>query len=364
MKNLISALLFLAFLFSCSQPAHYTVSGTLDEFPEGIIYLQKRAEGEFVKIDSAEVKDGLFTISGTVEIPEMYYLTIEGKRGSAAIWIENSEITFTAHADSLYKAEITGSAIQDEYTAFQDKIRDIYDQTREPYQKYREAKQNNDEKTMKQLEKMMDSIYDSAEQFQKDWIRDNPSSYIAPSAIQRISYGMEAEEIEEYLALLDPSLANTAAVADLKERVEILKKVAVGKPALDFTQNDQEGNPVTLSSLYGSYLLVDFWASWCGPCRQENPNVVACYKEFHDKGFDIIGVSLDQDKESWLKAIEDDKLTWTHVSDLKGWGNVVSDMYGINSIPSNMILDREGIIIEKNLRGDDLRNKLAELMPE
>lgn len=364
MKNVISLLLFLAFLFSCSQPAQYTINGTLEEYPEGKIYLQKRADGEFVKIDSAEVTEGLFTITGTVEIPEMYYLSIEGKRGSAAIWIENSEMTLTAHADTLYKAEITGSAVQDEYTAFQDEVRDIYEQTREPYQKYREAEENNDEETMKQLDEMTDSIYDSAEQFQKDFIRKNPSSYIAPSALQRISYSMETEEIEEFLALLDPSLATTAIVADLKERVEKLKKVAIGQPAIDFTQNDQEGNPVTLSSLYGSYLLIDFWAAWCGPCREENPNVVACYKEFHDKGFDVIGVSLDEDKEAWLKAIEDDGLTWTHVSDLKGWGNAVSNMYGVNSIPSSMILDKEGIIIEKNLRGEDLKNKLAELMPE
>jgi peroxiredoxin len=364
MKNVISVLFFLALLFSCSQPSQYTINGTLEEFPEGLIYLQKRAEGELVKIDSAEVTDGMFTFTGIVEIPEMYYLSIEGKRGSAAIWIENSDITLTAHADTLYKAEITGSAVQDEYAAFQDEIKVIYEQTREPYQKYQEADENGDEETMKQMEEIMDSIYESAEQYQKDWIRKNPSSYIAPSAIQRISYSMEAEEIEEFIALLDPSLASTAIVADLKEKVEILKKVAVGQPAIEFTQNDTEGNPVTLSSLYGSYILVDFWAAWCGPCRQENPNVVACYKEFHDKGFDIIGVSLDQDKEAWLKAIEDDGLTWTQVSDLKGWGNVVSDMYGINSIPSSLLLDRKGVIIGKNLRGDDLKNKLAELMPE
>jgi len=364
MKNVISILLLLALVISCSQTPQYTINGTLEGSSEELIYLQKRGDGEFIKIDSALVTEGMFTFTGVVEIPEMYYLSIEGKRGSAAIWIENSEITLTAHADTLYQAEITGSAVQDEYTAFQDELSEIYEQSRELYQKYREAKQNGEEESMKKLEEMMDSISDSADQFQKDWIKKNPSSYIAPSALQRISYGMEADEIEEYLGLLDPSLANTAIVTDLKERIEILKKVAIGQPAIDFTQNDTEGNPVTLSSLYGNYILVDFWAAWCGPCRQENPNVVACYEEFHDKGFEIIGVSLDRTEEDWLKAIEDDGLTWTQVSDLKGWGNEVSDMYGINSIPSSLLLDKEGIIIGKSLRGDDLKNKLAELMPE
>jgi peroxiredoxin len=364
MNNVISILLFLASLFSCAQPSRFTIKGTLGEFPTGMVYLQKRIGDEFVKIDSAQVTEGMFTLTGTADIPEMHYLTIEGKRGSVMIWIENSDITLTAHADTLYRAEIRGSAVHDEYNAYQDEVRKIYEQTRDPYQKYRQAQEINDEETMKQMEDLMDSIYEAAEQFQKDYIHKNPSSFITPSVLQRISYGMEADEIEEYLALLDSSLASTAIVADLKDRVEILKKVAIGQPAIDFTQNDQDGNPVTLSSLFGNYLLMDFWAAWCGPCRQENPNVVACYERFHDKGFDVIGVSLDREKEAWLKAIGDDGLTWTHVSDLKGWNNEVSNMYGVNSIPHNLLLDKEGIIMAKNLRGEDLRNKLAELMPD
>ncbi len=143
-----------------------------------------------------------------------------------------------------------------------------------------------------------------------------------------------------------------------------MKKVAIGKKATDFTMNDTEGNPVTLSSLYGKYLLIDFWAAWCSPCRAENPNLVATYNKYKAKGFQILGVSFDKTKNDWLKAIKDDHLTWLQVSDLKGWGNEAGKLYGIGSIPSNVLLDPDGIIIAKGLRGDDLNNKLKEIFGE
>ena len=146
------------------------------------------------------------------------------------------------------------------------------------------------------------------------------------------------------------------------DRVEILRSVQIGQPAPDFTQNDTAGNPLTLSSLKGKYLLVDFWASWCSPCRTENPNVVEAWKKYHKKGFDILGVSLDRNRDKWIEAIDKDDLTWNHVSDLQYWSNAAAKLYGVNLIPANVLLDPEGIIIGRNLKGEDLQLELEGIL--
>jgi peroxiredoxin len=186
-------------------------------------------------------------------------------------------------------------------------------------------------------------------------------SVVSAYVVYSNAYQYDETDIEPVLNNFDSAILGSIYVKKLSEQVEILKRVAVGQPAIDFTMNDMQGNPVTLSSLYGKYLLVDFWASWCGPCRRENPNVVAAYNKFNDQGFEILGVSFDKNKDKWLQAVEDDRLTWKQVGDLKGWGNEAGKLYAIKSIPSNILLDPKGIIIAKNLQGEDLLAQLNKL---
>jgi peroxiredoxin len=174
---------------------------------------------------------------------------------------------------------------------------------------------------------------------------------------------MEPDEIEAAITAMDTVISNLPQIQSLKERLAVMKSVAIGQKAPDFTLNNVEGSPVALSSKIGTkLLLVDFWAAWCGPCRQENPNVVKVYNEFNKKGFDVFGVSLDQEKDAWVKAINDDKLTWTHVSDLQYWSSAAAKIYAVNAIPANFLLDETGTIIGKNLRGEDLYNKVNEIL--
>ena len=363
MRNLVILFVITLALYSCSGPS-FEINGTIAEYPEGTVLLEQRVESEWVTIDSATVTGGFFTLAGQVEIPDVYFISLPGKRGKAMLFLENSDITFTSHVDSLIAATITGSSVQDEYTAFNDEQNKIVNGVRELYGKYREALSSGDEVLAASLEEEVDEAYNKIEEFQKNFITENPASFIAPQILNDIHYSMEGEELEEYLNKFDPALSASSIVKSLTKRVEVLKSVAVGKLAPDFTQNDVNGNPVTLSSLRGNYLLIDFWAAWCGPCRRENPNVVVAYKKYHDRGFDILGVSLDNSKEDWMRAISDDRLTWTQVSDVKGWANDAAQLYGISSIPSNLLLDREGKIIFKNLRGEDLHTELENLLAE
>ncbi|NCB08713.1 MAG: TlpA family protein disulfide reductase [Bacteroidia bacterium] len=216
------------------------------------------------------------------------------------------------------------------------------------------------EEMMNQVEEM----YKSIGVLQTDFIKNNPASYVTPYFLSAVQYEKEVEELDLLVQSLDPKLQEIPSVVKLKEHIAKLKVVAVGQIAPDFTMNDPEGNPVKFSDIYAQneYTLLDFWASWCGPCRQENPNVVAVFLEFKEKGFGVFGVSLDRDRDAWLKAVQDDQLSWQHVSDLAYWQNAAAQLYAVNSIPSNLIVDRTGKIVAKNKRGDELRSTIAELL--
>jgi peroxiredoxin len=363
MKRIIYFFVLAAIVAACSSEPKYVVKANIKGSDSLTFILQKRDGAKIITLDSAISKGGIFRMEGVVEFPEQVQLVALNTRNRASFYLENTEITITGTLDSLLDANITGSKTQDEYKSFIALNKPFADKYQIFLNGYQAARAQNDTAKMSEIRNDAMALEKEMTELQKQFIRDNPASYFTPALIRSLSGDMNAQEIEESIAALDTNVAKVPVIQELKIRAAALKAVSVGQKAPDFTLNDVDGNPVSLSSKIGSkLLLVDFWAAWCGPCRQENPNVVKVYKEFNKKGFDVFGVSLDQSKDDWVKAIADDKLTWTHVSDLQYWNNAAAKLYAVNSIPANFLLDETGTIIARNLREEDLYNKVKEIL--
>ena len=337
-------------------------------------YLIHTTAGKNV-IDSTNIVNGEFSFHGNVAEPTAGIIVIDAKgvglrnmdRSADALnlYLEKGAISVNS-ADSVAKATITGSKTNDDNVKLREALKPVIAQAKAIMDEAKGASdalkidptfQNGVQQKYKVVQFQQENII-------KKFIQDNPDSFISLAALGSISgpTGDLAEE-EKYYNLLSPAVKQTESAKAFLTSLNALKLTAVGSMAPEFTQADTSGAPVKLSSFRGKYVLVDFWASWCMPCRQENPNVVRAYNKYKGKNFTILGVSLDRPdgKAQWLKAIKDDGLTWNQVSDLKYWNNEVASLYRISSIPQNFLIDPTGKIIAKNLRGVDLEVKLAEI---
>jgi peroxiredoxin len=358
----LSSILLLACTSRTINPG-YKVIGNIQGLKDKKVILFRYIDKDWQPVDTVNSSNGTFTFSGRVEIPEMYKIEVVDTLSPIPIFIDNNEINMVGNLDSLQNCKIAGSKVNEEYETFWG-AQKVYSLRMDSLSMIRKmAAESKDFKKQTMIESSMEALWNGQIESIRKYVFKNRSSVVsAYLAWSRLASNSDFTQLKTITASLDTTLNKSVYVKLLKEYMAVLKKVEIGQPAIDFTMNTPLGKPVKLSSFYGKYLLVDFWASWCSPCRGENPNVVKTYKKYKNKGFAILGVSFDQEKDSWLKAIKDDKLIWTQVSDLKGWSCEAGKLYAIRSIPSNVLIDPKGIIIAKNLEGGSLEKKLKEVL--
>jgi len=362
-KILVLAFAVAMVVVSCQlKPTEFTLKGKLEGTTEKPVTVSIYGIDGVNTLDTLQVTEGVVNYTTQLEQPVLVIVGIEKSRSRLSFFGENVAYTINGHLDSIADATVTGGALFAAYETISEAQDANQKRSNELRNEYNAAKQAGDTAKQNAIIQEYEEGEKKVEELQKEFVKANATSPVSAFLVRNM-YGYKTlAEMQEGLAMLDSTLAPSPYYMALVERINKLEKVAVGKVAPDFTMNDVDGQPLSLSAYKGKYVLIDFWASWCGPCRRENPHVVELYNEFNDKGFEILGVSLDQKKEAWLKAIEDDQLTWNQVSDLKGWKNEVAQLYGVSSIPHTVLLDKEGKIVAKNLRGDELRTKVAELL--
>lgn len=349
MKKSLFIVAAAALMCSCANKQQFVINGDVAGL-EGTVYL---LEGDSL-IDSAVVKEGKFQFKGIADAPGNRVLSdvAQGQPQGfiERIFIEPGVIVVTNDANDPERIQISGTPANDAASAYEDASTAL-------------GEEYNDSATTDQRR---DAIREEFDAMGLTTVEANRNNYFGVLLLHNFTYKLSGQELLDQIALFSPEMQQTKALAELKTAAQQKIKTEVGQPYIDITQNDAQGQPVSLKSVIDNpankYTLVDFWASWCGPCMGEVPVLVKTYAEFHAKGFEIYGVSFDKDKERWLGAVEENKMNWIQVSDLQLFDNQAARDYAVQGIPSNFLIDAQGVIVAKNLRGEELYEKVAELL--
>lgn len=379
MKKILFLASAVAVLASCKKTGdtEYIVSGTIKGIADGkMVLLQTQDEtGTLQSVDTVKVQKEKFVFEGKAEEPEMYLVQVEGVMGKIPFILEEGEIEMTIDKDSLPLSKVKGSYNNDELNAYKEKGWEVQKKMIK-FQQDNMAKMELAQKTKDMA--TIEALQKEYTQFQEDFIKQNdayvsshPKAFISALIIEGMfnQGAPDIKKIKGYYDQLDESVKNTKHGKKIKKQLDELskpvaavKELKAGDLAPDFTAPDTNGKAVSLKQSMGKITVIDFWASWCNPCRAENPNMVALYKEFHGKGLNIISISLDSDAAKWKAAIAKDRLTWTQVSNLKEMEDPIADAYGVKLIPTTFVLDANGKILARDLRGEELKEKVKSLL--
>ena len=358
-KHLLFLFTVVLGLTACNQNKSFNVNVGLTNGNEKTVYLQKYVDNVPVTIDSAVIADDQAVLTAPVDDPQLLYaLKVKGKRGSMPFFADNKDVTFVGDMNNPQAVEIIASETQAELDAYNDQLKAFDTQIRDLYAVMQQAFADNDSLKMDSLNKVGTALMEQQDSFRDDYIKAHPNSFVTHYILDGVKQDYPIDQLKEMVG----TFTTKSIYRDhLNDYIAKQERLDVGQPFIDFTLKTNEGNEVVLSKIIpqNKLTLVDFWASWCGPCRKENPVVKAAYEQFHGLGFGVIGVSVDQDEAAWLRAVEEDQLPWTQVRDSE---NKVSEDYMIYYIPSNFLFDETGKMVAKGLRGEDLTAKLSELL--
>lgn len=362
MKKLTYFLATAALLAACSGGNNgYVINGSVEDAADGdMVYLGRIDKRQIIHVDSAVVSNGTFVFKGQQDSVANYYLTWNDESMGLDFFLENGTITVNLSEEN---GSATGTPNNDIYQDIRTQVNSIMAQANEMYEGMMADSTLTDEQRGAKMAEI-ESLYDKVTDVNKDAIAKNITNPVGIHLLKRNFYYMGVEELDPLMPQIPAAYANDADIVRIKENVTKMKATAVGQKFTDFEMQTPEGKTVKLSDYVGrgKVVLIDFWASWCGPCRREMPNLVEAYKKYKGKNFEIVGVSLDQSADAWKAAIKQLGITWPQMSDLKYWQCEGAQLYAVSSIPHTVLVDGEGTIIARGLHGDGLQEKLAEVL--
>lgn len=370
MKKIFLIVAFAGILTSCTK-SNYTISGEIQGFEDGtMVYLNTIGDNELVKKDSTEIKENVFQFKGNTEDIEYAFIQIGNSEGqppfNIPMILESGEIKITADKQDPSQTKVTGTKNNEDLNKYNEMAasytKKIQEFQRANDAKFKEASEKNDSQTVQQLLDQNDALRKEMVDATSQFIDNHKDSYVSLLLLNQYGEEFGSENYATKYNNLALTIKQTKLGKEIAQELKNLEATSIGQKAPDFTAKSPEGADVSLYQNLGKVTIIDFWASWCGPCRIENPNVVKLYNQYRDKGLQIIGVSLDKDADKWKKAIADDQLSWIHLSHLKMWDDPIAKQYNIRAIPATLILDQNGVIVAKNLRGEELESKIAELL--
>lgn len=374
MKKIFYIITLATFAFACNklEKNEFLINGSAKGVKDGTsIYLNLQGENGFLVKDSAVIKNEKFNLKGTIETPEIGFIRMAANNGDFPFILEHGKINIEVNKDTIQISKLSGTLNNEKLQSYNNESKVVFNKiikyNVENQMTWIKAKKENDSATMNKLNAGLKSFQQELNDVSVKFVKNNPEAFLSVLLIENFitRQHLPVEEIKVLFSKINKEYSNSKSALNIKKILNEYSSLESNSDVIkaqEFSAKNPDGKEISLKESLGKVTIIDFWASWCGPCRAENPNVVALYNQYHEKGLNIIGVSLDKDAAKWKEAIAKDGLTWSQVSNLKFWDEPIAKLYNVKAIPAMFILDANGNIVAKDLKGEALKAKVEELL--